>query len=156
MGFNIKSVNQAEILEHTIKAAMYQKLHETSKKAEWIRLTGVGVGIVSGFLTIAKRIALIFENAIKGLANIFGACCFKQCSFKKGLQQLFYEVPRHIIILPFSIFSAALGLVGKPLKICISPEQYLLNRFNKHDFALKKAGIIAYLDRPADTQPAGV
>lgn len=133
MSFDVTNAAQSALIEDRTKASLYYKLHEASKKTGWIRLTGLGVGIVSGLLTIAKRIALIAECIFKGLINILGACCIERCKISKGLLQLLILAPLNVLILPFSIFSAALGLIDKPVRILFNPVPYTQALWLKHE-----------------------
>lgn len=134
MSFDMSVHQQSRHLEDLAKAFLYKKAYSASSKTNWIRLSGLGMGIISGLLTIATRIGLIFENMIKGLGNIFGSPCFKNCNFKRGVTQLLVNVPRNTLCLPFSILSAANGLISKPLNIIFSPQDYLRERWNAHDY----------------------
>lgn len=133
MRFDLNISNQSEILEDKIKASFYQKLNAASKVTGFMRLTGIGVGVVSGLLTISKRIALIAENIFKGLLNIYGACCLKRGDLKLGMGQLIVVSTMHLAILPFSIFSAVLGMVIKPVKMLVDPVGFTKTCWFNHD-----------------------
>lgn len=132
MPFDISISNQSTTLEDQIKGALFHKLYEASKKTQWIRLSGFGVGVVCSLLTIVKRIAQIGENLIKGLGNIFGARCFEKCKLKTGLIQLFRETPADILCLPFSVIAAATGLISKTILIAWKPQKNTYNRWYYH------------------------
>lgn len=134
MSFDMSISKQSVQLEDQAKAFLYKKAYVASLKTRWIRLSGLGMGIISGLLTIATRVGLIFENMIKGLGNLFGSPCFKNCKFKTGVQQLLVNIPLNILYLPFSTLSAAKGLISKPLNIAFSPKAYLHQRWCDHDF----------------------
>lgn len=134
MSFDISVSDQSVKLEHNIKGSFYKKLYELSQSRSWIRLTGIGVGIVSGLLTIAKRISLIAENIIKALVNILGAPFFDKCHFGRGLEQGFRAV-FHTCALPFAMASAAVGMVSKPFFVFINTTPYLYDKWADHDIA---------------------
>ena len=81
--FDISNSNQSEAIETSVKAALYKSVYNTSRNARWIRLTGLGIGITVGVLKIARQVALIAENIVKGLGNIFGYFFDNRCSFKQ-------------------------------------------------------------------------
>ncbi len=137
MRFNLEVSNQSVTIEHHIKAAMYQKLHDAAIITGWVRITGPVVGVVSGLLTIATRIAVMIENIIKGLANILGCPFVKGCKLGRGLKLLLVGAPANFIVLPFSCLSAALGLVGKTVYIAVKPEKYTNERLRQHSMHLK-------------------
>lgn len=129
---NMQVNNQAAKLEHAFKAEMYSSLHTASNTCI-IRLIGIGVGVVSGFSTIVTRIALIAENLIKGIGNILCARYCENCKFRTGLNQLFIQVPKNVILLPFSIISAVLGVADKTLGVGFNPKGYFFNKWRQHD-----------------------
>ncbi len=152
MKFDLSVNNQAKLLEDEFKMKMYKGLHEAaSQKKGWVRLTGLPVGIVSGLSTIATRIALIFENLIKGFGNIFGAPFSDKCSFKKGLNNLFVQVPKNIIMLPFSAIAAAISPADKMLGMLLNPQQLTEVLWVKHD-PEKRQQIIAETEAAAKKQ----
>lgn len=132
MHFDMRVSNQAEIFEDKMKASLYRKLNQVAKKTGWIRLTGPGIGIVSGVLTLFKRVALIGENVIKGITNLLTGLCLKEYNFKQGLIQTFYQIPKNAIIFPFAVVSAVIGLIAKPLFIALIPIQYTEDRWRFH------------------------
>jgi hypothetical protein len=132
MKFSMKTLNQSQDVENYLKARMYQKLHTASKKTGWMRLSGPGVGLASGIMTIAKRVAAIGESIIKGVGNIACASFSKQCSLKHGLANIFIMLPKHVILLPFSIISAAIGLISKTICMATDPESYAASRWRHH------------------------
>lgn len=137
MSFDVRFANQTLMIEDKIKVSLYQKLHEASKKTRWIRLTGLGVGIVSGFLTIAAHIASIVECVFKGLMNIFGACYFERCKITKGLSQLFIQAPLGIASIPGYVFISALGVIGQTVLVACIPVQYTKLSLDKHERMIK-------------------
>lgn len=134
MHFNISKANQASHFEHTIKAKFYQGLHESSKKTSVIRITGLCVGVVSGLLTVAKRIGRIAEEIVKGFMNILGAICgVKSCSFLRGLEMLLRASYETAIRLPLSLLSAVFGLFSKTIMILVNPTDYSHKLWKRHD-----------------------
>jgi hypothetical protein len=133
MKFSMKTLTQSQDVENYLKARMYQKLHAASKKTGWVRLTGPGVGLASGLMTIAKRVAIIGEAIIKGVGNLFGAPFSKQCSLKHGLANIFLVLPANILCLPFSITSAVVGLFSKTIFMACNPKSYTYERWRAHD-----------------------
>lgn len=137
MNFNLQISNQSEILEDRFKASLYKQWHQASQKSKWVLLSGLPLGIISGISTIAKRVALIAEAIIKGAANILGSTFSPKCFFITGLGQLMLQVPKHIIILPFSFMSAGIGLITKTAYMAIDPAEYTGQRWLAHDPAEK-------------------
>src|ERR1700733_15374705 len=103
MNFKVGDSTQSERLETRFKAAFYKELHIASTKSRWMRLSGLGVGGVSGLSSILKRIALLAENIIKGLANIIGSCFSKKFEFCWGVNQLLLQTTKHIFMLPIEV-----------------------------------------------------
>lgn len=130
MRFNLNRSLQCRELEYSLKANLYLKLLQASNR-KVIRLTGLGVGITSGLLTVASRVGLIFENFIKGIANLAGAPFSKRCSARKGFEQLFANVPGHLLAIPYTLFCASLELLSKTLSIAIQPEKYCADKYSK-------------------------
>lgn len=130
MRINLNQSLHCRELEYSLKANLYKKLLKASNHPA-IRLTGPGVGIASGFLTIATRIGLIFENFIKGIANLAGAPFTKRCSAKKGFVQLFAHAPGHLIAIPYTIFSASLEILSKTINMAIHPEKYCADKYSQ-------------------------
>jgi TPR repeat protein len=136
MSFNFQVTNQCEKVEDFFKASLYKDLHNVTPKTcgkFWIRTTGPFVGIVSSLLTIAKRIAIIFECIIKGLANIFGAACSAKCSLTRGLNQLSKELFKNIVYLPLSLLSLPIDLIAKTVFMIAKPEKYTMDKWLAHD-----------------------
>lgn len=139
MEFDVSRCNQVSTLEHKIKAKMYKSLYESSQKSSFIRLTGFPVGIVSGILTLAKRVGRIVETALKGVINCFGALCgVKSCNFLVGLGMLGRACYGLVIRLPFSLLSAVSGIFIKTFVIGIQPNSILHSYWMRHDPAEKK------------------
>jgi hypothetical protein len=132
MSFDMKISNQSRLIEDDLKASMYHKLHEASKKSRWMRLSGPAVGAVSGFATITARIALIGENLIKGLANLYLSPTSHK-NYLRGLEQIFILLPAHLIRLPFSCASALIGLFTKTLFMAAMPQTYTYERWQAHE-----------------------
>lgn len=130
LGLNL--FNQTAQLEDKLKAAMYKKLYCLSQNHFWVRLTGLGVGIVSSISTVVTKILSIAESVFKGLVNIFGCPFAKSCKFKAGLLHLIIAVAKPCA-LPFSLLSAGVGLLTKPLLIFVIPKKYLYIKWREHD-----------------------
>jgi hypothetical protein len=130
MRFNLSHSLQCRELEYSLKANLYLKLLKASNR-KVVRLTGLGVGIASGLLTIASRIGLIFENFIKGIANLAGAPFSKRCSVRKGFEQLFANVPGHLIAIPYTLICASLELISKTFSLAFRPEKYCADKYSK-------------------------
>lgn len=139
MPLNMEISNQSAIFENKFKANFYKCLHQAAVKSKWIRLTGFGVGVASAGSTLIKRIALVFESAIKGIVNVFFAMCMKKCKLSNGLKQIFYGIPKNIIVLPFSFFAAMTGILKKTILMGLSPSKSTQNLWFKHDPLEKKA-----------------
>lgn len=134
MHFDITSTNQSSNLEHKIKAKFYKGIHESSKKTRWICLSGLGVGIVSSLLTLAKRIGRISEGVLKGFINIIGSLCFvKSCSFFRGVGMLGRASYQATIRLPLSLISAIFGIFAKTLMFLVDPTNYSHKLWRRHD-----------------------
>lgn len=132
MTIKLNVSNQSTTLENHIKAPIYQGLYNFAKKSNWIRLTGLGVGVVTGLLTIAKRVLQIAECIFKAMINILGFPFFKSCSFKTGVVQIGKAIG-NTAMLPLSILSGITDLVTKPILLFIAPKNYLLDKWEAHD-----------------------
>lgn len=127
-------MNESRVVEHYLKAALYQNLHHACKKGRWIHLTGPVVGLLSGSLTILTRIASIAENAIKGN----GIAC-----------------PLEVLQLPFSILSALSGLVSKTILIAVKPASYTDEKWRQHSLTLYKENQELALEFYRETAKSG-
>jgi hypothetical protein len=125
---------QVEGLENNLKARMYEKLHEASEKTNWVRLSGPLVGVASGLMTIAARVATIGECLFKGIGNLFGAPFTDRCSLGFGIGQLLIGVPINIIALPFSIAWAVTGLFVITIGMAAMPEGYTNYLWGNHEY----------------------
>lgn len=134
MSFNIAKVGQASEIEHVIKAELYQGIYEASKETEWIRAVGLGVGIASAVLTVAKRIGRIIEEILKGVLNVVGSlCCVESCSFFGGVGMLLRAGYETTIRLPISLLAAVGGIFVKTIEILIEPTDYSHKLWMDHD-----------------------
>ncbi len=138
MSFDLSISNQSEIFGNILKASMYKKLYSVSDKGKWVNLSGIVVGTVSGIITVAVRVALIFENFIKGTINFFGSIITNKYDFSRGLQQIFIETPKNIIILPFSIIGAAFSILSHTFQMAYDPVDYTYNCWYEYDPVEKK------------------
>ncbi len=133
MSFDMRVSNQAGILEDRIKSSLYKGLYEASQKTGWVRLSGFPVGIISGLMNIVTRIALIAESIFKGFGNLLGAPFTDKCSAKEGLKNLFIQLPKNILLIPFTIIASALRPLGHTFAILLAPEAYSLQLWGLHD-----------------------
>lgn len=138
MDFSLDKCNQSRIQELELKLKLYEKLNEAAKnKTWWIRLSGPGAGLAVGSLTILRRLALIIENFVKGIFNIFGALVnHRNCKFTTGLKQLIVEIPRHIILLPFSTARGVLEVFDMMLGMLVFPERRTKELYKNADETL--------------------
>lgn len=127
MNFDIKISNQSEEVVRKMQAAFFGKLCVASSKTKWMRLTGLGVGIVSGCLRVAMRIAAIFENTLKGVLNILS------CNISTGLNQLLCQNLKQIFYLPFTALSAALNVIKATALMALNPNKYTADRWFEFD-----------------------
>lgn len=132
MPFNLSINDQSRLLEHNVKASMYRSLHRASHKSKFVAVLSVFIGIGSALISVITRIALFAEALIKGIGNLIGSIFSKQCSWKKGLQQLSHA-PLHFFMIPVSLFAAALGCVSKSFYIAMSPQKSTLEYWHAHD-----------------------
>lgn len=139
MNFNLQVSNQSSSTLHSLKASLYKNVYEATQKSQAMRLTGLGLGLSSGALTLSSRIGLIGENIIKGIGNIFGAPFSDKCKFSTGLKQLFFNAPKNIIILPFSCGYAIFEVFQNTLMMAINPRQFAYQQWIQHDPQEKQA-----------------
>ncbi len=132
MKFDMSAVGQARLLDDRIKHSLYMGLNEASKKTGWVRLSGLPVGIVSGLLSLVTRIALIVECIIKGFGNIIGAAFSDKCNLNQGALNLFPELAKNIIMLPFSALDVVLSPITKTFYMLLKPEAFTEEKQNYH------------------------
>lgn len=148
MTFDFATASQASDVEHAIKSRLYKSIYEFSiaskSNKRWIKLSGFGVGIISGLLTISKRIARVAECILKGLANIFGAPFSDKCNAPRGLKQLFLEAPWQLVVkLPLSILMLFSSIPFKVFSFATSPKAYAKGLWIDHDPVEKQVQIEA-------------
>ncbi len=112
MKFRFDSTTQLKFEINTYHGKMYAFMHRHSRapgqpqKYEWIRLGAPFIGIASGFLTVATRVALVGESIIKGIGNIIGYCLgIRDAKLGKGLSFLVVGTIGNTILLPFSLLN---------------------------------------------------
>lgn len=133
MNIQLHVSDQSAVLEDYLKANLYRTCYEGAKQTLNVRFLGFPVGVAAGVLTVAKRVALIAEAIFKGAINVLGSPVYSQCEFSTGLRQLAIDFPKNLLILPFSCFSAALGLVTETLYIATDPLDYAYDSWIAHD-----------------------
>lgn len=148
MPFDLSVSGQSSDIEHAIKRKLYKSLYTSSTKSKankrWIKLSGLGVGIVSGLLTIAKRVGRVGECILKGLINIVGAPCFENCNAVTGLKQLFLEAPWQLVVkLPLSVIMLIFSIPFKTYSFASSPKSYAKGLWIDHDPVEKQIQIEA-------------
>lgn len=148
MPFDLSVSRQSSNMEHAIKARMYKSIYDFATRSKsnkrWIKLSGLGIGIVSGLLTIAKRIACIAESLLKGVINIFGAPFSDQCDPVRGLKQIFVETPLQIVVkLPISLTMLIFSIPFKAFFFVIFPKSYAKGLWIDHDLVEKQRQIEA-------------
>lgn len=90
--------------------------------SNWRRLTGLPIGVVRSSLFVAECVALIGEQTIKGVGNLFGALIpGSKFSAKKGAKQLLL-VPLNIVKLALSPIGIAFNIALLPLATAINPD----------------------------------
>lgn len=133
MPFNIQSSLQMSDIDNSIKTYCYQQLFEISKKHCSIRLAGAFIGTFSALLTMTKAIGLVAEPIFKGVLNIIGSPFFKDCRFCWGIQILIVDTSINILLIPFSLFAAILGIAIKTVKFAYDPIGYSQKKWFQHD-----------------------
>ncbi len=134
MKFDLNCSHQSVILKVNALKHVYKNMYQCSQKTNWVRLTGPLIGIASGVMFIAEKIASIVENIIKGLANIFGSAFYKNCKFNVGLDQLIGNVITLIICMtPLAVISAIAEVFISTLGTLVAPKNYLHTRWCWYD-----------------------
>jgi TPR repeat protein len=127
------TLNLSEEVEMLIKASLYEAVYNTSKNTQWIRLAGLPLGITTGIITTAKRVACIVEDVLIGLANIFGCFFNSKFRFTKGLSYLFMYTFIDAVFLPFSVGSAVFGVFQHTIMMAIDPAKFAGKELCEHD-----------------------
>lgn len=133
MKIKIQQSNQAAQLETQFLKSIYCSINTRCKKSQWIRLTGLGVGILTGGISVLARIASIGENLGKGLINVLGSPFSESCRFRTGLKQLTLNSVKHLAILPFTLISAIAGVFIKTFCILVNPQSYSYDKWCEND-----------------------
>lgn len=133
MKFDLNCSYQSSIVEANALKHVYKNMYQASTKTNWVRLTGPFIGVTAGLLSIARRVASIAENIIKGLANILGSPFHKNCQFHVGLDQLLGNVIIHLYMLPLDVLSAVMGVFINTLGTLVVPEKFLHSRWCCYD-----------------------
>ena len=138
MSINVKNSEQPMWID-TLKGDCFKHVHLASKKKTgFMRASCLAIGTADCLLTIAKRVSLAVESPLKGLLNIVGSLDIigfertKNCSFQRGLKQIFIEMPKHVIIFPFTVVSAGYHLVNTTIGIARDPEKFALQQWKKY------------------------
>lgn len=128
MNFDLNETNQASFFLYDIKASMYGKISEFTRRYKILGQINRFIGPItfcsSKVIDLVRIISSIFESIIKGLVNITA----KQ-NFEKGLEQLFFEPPKKLfkgalIALIESIFLS----IYEPLAMFWNPEKFSKER----------------------------
>lgn len=128
MPFDMQVSGQVIQTECIYKAQMYEYLHEAAKKTEWIKLTGVFVGMSDLIMGIISIVAALGELIIKGLGNIFGSLCYTNCSFSKGCKQIFFYIPLALSTVLLFPIVAVIEIVKSTFGLLHNPQEYSLNQ----------------------------
>lgn len=123
--FDVKNERQAFDAMVVAKNDMYYRIEAAAQKHTCLmRLTGIGIGVSSSFLTVVAWTAAIGEAILKGFINLFGAGCAKNCKLISGAKMLgsaLLVVPFAALYIPIHI---AVSMLATPLGIFISPKKY--------------------------------
>src|SRR5262245_23503082 len=119
--FDLSVITQSDIFFENLKIKASDKLIDFSKKHTNIaRFTGIPIALCSSLLRLAQSVSIIVEALIKGFANIVGSPFLNNCTFSKGVKQIFLQFPYHIITraflcagIVFEIFTA-IGMFISP------------------------------------------
>lgn len=146
MPFDVKVTSQSSDVEHGIKSRLYQGLYESASQSKCskacIRVGGFGIGLVSGILTLTKRISRVVESILKGFINIFGCPFSSECRFFRGVKQILWDaVWQAGVRLPLSLVFMVFGIFIKVVCIAIYPKQHLKGLWLDHDQVQKKLEI---------------
>lgn len=122
--FNLSVTSQSAMFFEDLKIKASDKLIEFSNShTNLARFTGLSIGLCSSLLDLAQCVSNVGESAIKGVANIFGSPFSKKCSFKKGVKQLFVQVPLKLVNDGLGLaFGIVYEILGRPIGMLISPK----------------------------------
>lgn len=132
MKINFNCVIESHYIEERLKCHLYEAVNKASNKTGIMRISGLGVAIASGAITLAMRVAAVGEAAIKGLANIFGSPFSKKCHLLRGVKQLFIGIPWAVVSLAFSTISVTFGALIGTCWMLGDPKGYSESRKNEH------------------------
>ena len=136
MSFDITRCDQSECIDTKFKKDMFIFAFNTSEKTGFMRASSIG--LKDGLLTVTKRVSLVAENILKGVLNIAGAplrILGVQCSLQKGLIQILWQTPKHVVIFPFTVVSAVYNLVNTTIEIAIDPKGFAFLQKLKYEIA---------------------
>lgn len=151
VNFNLSSCHQVQLVEYYVKAKLYKNLNELIRKDSPLRFASPVVGGICALLTVAKRVGLIAENALKGITNIIGFPFFSSCNLSKGLDQLIVQTIKNAIYLPFSIISAGFDFCATSVKLVVDPVGYSKSCWFAHDPLAKKTHLKKAAQKEWDT-----
>ncbi len=130
---NMNNSNQCRHLENQFNTWIYRHLHFPAKnKAWWIRPAALPTALVTNLASVATRAALIGENIIKGLGNIFGSMIVNERRLSTGLRQLCFQVPKHTLLLPFTTIYSVCAFISHTFLMLLDPVEFTgLNWINR-------------------------
>jgi len=125
--FNLSNAYQSMMFFEDVKSKALEKLIDFSKEHTNIaRCIGLPLAFYSSLLDLAQAVSTIGELIIKGIANICGSAFLKECDFKKGVKQLFLQLPCHIIYKAIKWpLGTAFDLLSTPITMLICPTSTL-------------------------------
>lgn len=126
-GFDLSNTAQSAIFFEDLKIKASEKLINFSRKHTNIaRFTGLPIALSFSLLELARAVSIIGEAFIKGIANIFGAPFSNKCEFLKGIKQIVFQFPIHLIIAAIWWPMETIGTtILTPLSMLISPIEEL-------------------------------
>lgn len=122
MNIDFNRTNQVLTWNRRAQMAIYVRVQKAAQKTKWVRLSGLGIAIVSGGVASVKSIGLVGESTLKGIMNIFfGSLCSNHFSCQKGVKQLFLNTPAALASFPITSAIVVINLVVTPIWMAIDP-----------------------------------
>lgn len=120
--FNLSVTSQSAIFFNDLKTDFSKKLVNFSNEHTTLaRFTGLPIALCFSLLNLAESIATIGESLIKGIANIFGSRFSKDCTFAKGIKQIFLQLPLHIVNCALRPIDVCYDTLTTPFFMLVNP-----------------------------------
>jgi hypothetical protein len=143
---NFSITCQSMLFFQDLKIETSEKLINFSEKhTNTARFIGLPIVLCFSLLSLAETVSTIGETLIKGFANIGGSLFSKDYHLLKGIKQIVYQLPVHLIndVILFPLITG-FEILGTPIYMLISPTSALRARKKEVEGKTKMMEIIVH------------